>query len=111
MNTAGRPPASACRQLQPARGLGIWLLGPAAVLIALATPAQASWQDDLAAQLRWDHNCQVSFYSGVIERMVNGQQVVIAKAHCEDGRVFDAIQRNELEEFEINECTPKEQTC
>jgi hypothetical protein len=91
--------------------IGPWLLGPAALLIAMAAPAQASWQDDLAAQLRWDHNCQVSFYSGVIERLVNGQQVVIAKAHCEDGRVFDAIQRNELEEFEINECTPKEQSC
>jgi hypothetical protein len=88
-----------------------WRLWPAALLIALASPARASWQDDLAAQLRWDHDCQVSFYSGVIERVVNGQQVVIAKAHCEDGRTFDAIQRNELEEFEINECTPKEQSC
>ncbi|MDF2781945.1 MAG: hypothetical protein K0S96_1749, partial [Geminicoccaceae bacterium] len=28
-----------------------------------------------------------------------------------DGRVFDAFQRDELEEFEINECTPTEQAC
>ncbi len=106
MRTARQPLDIAFRPRRAA-----WPLGAAAILIALATPALAAWQDDLAAQLRWDHQCQVSFYSGVIERMVNGQQVVIAKAHCEDGRTFDAIQRNELEEFEINECTPKEQTC
>jgi hypothetical protein len=37
--------------------------------------------------------------------------VVIAKAHFEDGRTFDAAQRNELEDFEITECTPTEQAC
>jgi len=82
-----------------------------AALLLLAAPARADWQDDLTAQLRWDHDCKVNFYSGVIERQVEGQLVVIAKAHCEDGRVFDAIQENELEEFKINECTPKEQAC
>jgi hypothetical protein len=84
---------------------------PAAALIAMTQPALAAWQDDLAAQLRWDHQCTVGYYSGVIERLIEGNLVVIAKAHCEDGRVFDAIQRNELEEFEISECTPKEQAC
>ena len=67
--------------------------------------------EDLAAQLRWDYDCLVSFYSGVIERVIDGNLVAIAKAHCDDGRVFDAIQHNELEEFEINECTPTEQAC
>jgi hypothetical protein len=47
----------------------------------------------------------------VIERVVDGSLVVIAKAHCDDGRLFDAIQHNEIEEFEINECTPTEQAC
>jgi hypothetical protein len=86
-----------------------WLL--ALALMVIAWPAMANWEDDLAAQLRWDHNCVVEFYSGVIERLVEGNLVVIAKAHCEDGRTFDAIQNNELEEFEINECTPTEQAC
>ena len=87
----------------------LWLL--ALALMVIAWPAMANWEDDLAAQLRWDHNCVVEFYSGVIERLVEGNLVVIAKAHCEDGRTFDAIQNNELEEFEINECTPTEQAC
>ena len=80
-------------------------------LSATAAPALADWQDDLAAQLRWDHGCMVQYYSGVIERMVDRQLLVIAKAHCEDGRTFDAIQRDELELFEITECTPTEQGC
>ena len=84
---------------------------PAAALLAPATPALADWQDDLAAQLRWDHECVVQFYSGAIERLIEGQMVVIAKAHCDDGRTFDAIQRNELEDFELPECTPTEQAC
>jgi hypothetical protein len=80
-------------------------------LTVLSAPALADWEEDLAAQLRWDHECLVQYYSGVIERMIEGQLVVIAKAHCEDGRTFDATQRNELEDFEITECTPTEQAC
>ena len=83
----------------------------AVLLIAVAQPALADWQEELAAQLRWDEECKVAFYSGVIERVVDGRQVVIAKAHCEDGRVFDAIQRDEFQDFELNECTPEEQAC
>ena len=80
-------------------------------LTVLSAPALADWEGDLAAQLRWNHECLVQYYSGVIERMIEGQLVVIAKAHCEDGRAFDATQRNELEDFEITECTPTEQAC
>lgn len=83
----------------------------ASVLIGFAQPGLAAWQDDLAAQLRWDENCDVAFYSGVIERMIDGHLVVIAKAHCQDGRVFDAIQRDEFQDFELSECTPEEQAC
>ena len=53
----------------------------AAALIAFAAPAAADWQEDLAAQLRWDEDCKVSFYSEVVEH------------------------------FEIHECTPTEQAC
>lgn len=83
----------------------------ALAFLTLAWPAWADWEEYLAAQLRWDYDCKVEFYSGVIERVIDGNLVVIAKAHCDDGRLFDAIQRNELEEFEINECTPTEQAC
>jgi hypothetical protein len=86
---------------------------PLAALLLLATagPALADWQEDLAAQLRWDHECEVAFYSGVIERLVDGHQVVIAKAHCKDGRAFDAMQRDEFEDFQITECDTDGQSC
>jgi hypothetical protein len=83
----------------------------ALTMMTLAWPARAGWEEDLAAQLRWDHDCKVNFYSGVIERVIKGNLVVVAKAHCEDGRLFDAIQHDELEEFEISECTPVEESC
>jgi hypothetical protein len=86
-------------------------LWPAVALLALAAPALADWEEDLAAQLRWDHDCVLNLLSQVLEREIDGQLVVIAKAHCEDGRTFDAVQRNELEDFEITECTPTEQAC
>lgn len=87
--------------------------GIAVLLLAsgLALPAAADWQADLAAQLRWDHDCEVQLISNIIERLVDGRQVVIAKAHCDDGRVFDAVQRDEFTDFEITECTPVEQAC
>ena len=47
----------------------------------------------------------------MIERVIDGHQVVIVKAHCEDGRVFDAIQRDEMEEFEVTECETEEESC
>lgn len=82
-----------------------------ALSAGLALPAQADWREDLAAQMRWDHDCQVTIYTGTIERNVNGNLVVITKVHCDDGRVFDAIQRDELADFEVDECTPVEQAC
>ena len=88
-------------RLAPGRAPARILSATALALAALPAPALADWQDDLAAQLRWDHDCLVQYYSGVIERMIDGQLVVIAKAHCEDGRTFDATQRNELEDLEI----------
>ena len=84
---------------------------PAAALLATTSAPLADWQEDLAAQLRWVHECMVQSYSGVIERLIEGELVVIAKAHCADGPTFDAIQRDELEDFEDTECTPTEQAC
>ena len=89
-------------------------LSGAFVAIAVAAaplPVLADWQEDLAAQMRWDHDCMVDFYSNVIERMVDDRTLVIAKVHCDDGRVFDASQRHEFEDFEVSECTPTEQAC
>ena len=88
-----------------------WPLAAILTVAVHTAPAVADWQEDLALQMQWDHDCEVSFFSNVIERDVDGETVVIAKAHCVDGRVFDAIQRGAFEDFEVNECTPVEQAC
>lgn len=93
-------------------------LGRAAALAAmLAGPgsalAQAGWEQDLAAEIEFTHQCKVAYLTHVVERTVDGKQVVMAKAHCEDSRVFDAMRPDEFEAFEFNECQPPEaaQSC
>jgi hypothetical protein len=76
-----------------------------AVLLLLAAPAAAeSWQDDLNRQLDRDENCTVAFLSQVVERIVDGREIVIAKAHCEDKRAFDAYRDNRRQPFRVTEC-------
>jgi hypothetical protein len=79
--------------------------------MCLSKVAMADWEEELAARLLWDLNCTVALISGVIEREIDGELVIIAKAHCEDGRLFDAVRRHEFEDFELNECRTDEQAC
>jgi hypothetical protein len=71
-----------------------------------AAVASAGWQEDLAVELRVAKGCTVAFLSRVVERSVDGRQVVFAKAHCEDGRVFDASRTDPLLPFDFKECQP-----
>lgn len=73
----------------------------------------AAWQDDLAAEIRVSHGCSVAYLTQVVERTVDGRQVIFAKVHCEDGRVFDATRTGSLEPFDFKECQParEPQTC
>jgi hypothetical protein len=82
-----------------------------AVAIGFSQVAMAQWDEDLSAQLLWELDCTVTLISGAIEREIDGERVIIAKAHCEDGRVFDAIRRHELDDFELTECRTDEQAC
>jgi hypothetical protein len=77
-----------------------------------AAPARAAWQEDLAAEIELQRSCKVAYLSHVVERTVDGKRLVMAKAHCEDRRVFDAMRPDELEPFRFNECQPETaQTC
>jgi len=88
-----------------------WLAAGGAIAVAPA-PARAAWQDDLAAEIELQRSCKVAYLSHVVERTVDGKRLVMAKAHCEDRRVFDALRPDELEPFRFNECQPETaQTC
>lgn len=81
----------------------------AAALLLEAGAAAAAWQEDLAVELRAATGCRVAYLSQVVERMVDGRQVILAKAHCEDGRVFDASRTDAVAPFEFKECQPASQ--
>ena len=86
-----------------AAALGLWLL---------AADAHADWQQDLAADIDFEHSCEVAFLSHVVERDVEGKMMVMAKVHCTDQRTFDAVRSGRLEPFEFKECTVREkQSC
>ena len=91
----------------------------AALAVALlAAPAAAigqdvlDWQPELNTRLLRDRGCKVMFYSGVVDRVLEGgKRLIIAKAHCEDKRAFDAIRNSDYEAFQIKECQPTPTAC
>ncbi len=81
-------------------------------LVVLAAPspaafAQASWEEDLAAEIELMEDCTVSFLSQIVERQIDGRSLVMAKVHCEDGRTFDATRDDSFAAFTFRACEPK----
>ena len=71
---------------------------------AIAARAQSGWENELALEIEIAQKCKVAFLSHVVERTVDGRQLVMAKAHCEDQRVFDAVRQEQAEPFRFSEC-------
>ncbi len=93
-------------------------LGPIAACAAIAVlglaseAAVAEWQDELTQQILHDEACEVSFMSQVVERIVEGRRIIMAKVHCEDKRSFDALRRDDDEAFQFKACeVPNAETC
>ncbi len=75
------------------------------VSAALAAPALAGWEEELAEQIEYEHDCKVDFLSRIIERTVEGHEVVRAKVHCDDARSFEALRKGESDLFQFTETT------
>ena len=72
----------------------------------------AGWEQQLTEQMLREYDCEVAFFSQVAERVVNGDQVVLAKVHCQDKRTFDAYRDSAFEAFEIHPCeNPDNRVC
>jgi hypothetical protein len=86
-------------------------LAVAVMAATLASPgallAAAGWEEDLTTEIDLTRHCKVAYLSHVVERTVDGRKLVMAKVHCEDKRVFDALRPDELEPFRFNECQPE----
>ena len=91
-----------------------WLVALCLVLLldAGAMAQERQWQRDLAREIRGLLDCQVAFLSHVVEREIEGREVVMAKVHCLDQRSFDAVRHGATDRFEFKECTREStQTC
>lgn len=87
------------------------LLALAALLAGAAGSgwAQEDWQNDLAAEILILEDCEVAFLTQVIEREIDGRDVVMAKVHCADGRAFDALREDAFAAFAFTICEPAEE--
>ncbi|MGD1879305.1 MAG: hypothetical protein ACFB13_17600 [Kiloniellaceae bacterium] len=91
--------------------LGALMLALATVVAPLPASAQ-EWQEQLSEQVLREYDCEVAFLSQVAERVVNGEQVVLAKVHCLDKRTFDAYRDSAFAPFEIHPCEdPNNRVC
>jgi len=90
------------------------LAAAASCMALLAAPAGAQksdWQTLLNSRLMIEKNCEVMFYTGIVERTIDGKETVIAKAHCKDKRAFDVARSSQFELFTIKECQPAPVAC
>lgn len=71
--------------------------------------AQIDWQSDLAAEILILEDCEVGFLTQVIEREIDGREVVMAKVHCTDGRTFDALREDAFAAFDFSICEPEDE--
>jgi hypothetical protein len=85
-------------------GLSGWLAAAVLATIPGLVAAQSGWEVDLAAEIDLAKGCKIAFLSHVVERKVDNKDLVMAKAHCEDRRVFDAMRPDAFEPFRFNEC-------
>ncbi len=89
--------------------LGLAIVLPGRQGVGQNVPA---WQSEIVRDIMAAKKCEVDFLSHVIERRIEGLQVVMAKVHCQDQRAFDAIRRGEKAAFEYRECEKRDEaTC
>jgi hypothetical protein len=79
------------------------------LLVAVTASAQTDWQTELADEILIMEDCEVSFLSQVIERTVDGREVILAKVHCVDGRTFDASRDDTFAAFAFSICEPEDE--
>lgn len=87
------------------------LLSLAALAIVPFGAAAAEWPEELAAEIAVAEGCIVAFLSKMQEREMEGRQMVLAKVHCEDQRVFDAWRDDPLLPFEFRDCSGERRAC
>ncbi|GAB4240057.1 MAG: hypothetical protein Kow0032_27490 [Methyloligellaceae bacterium] len=81
------------------------------LLLLLAGPWAAAqeeevWQMLLREQLLSEKSCTLNYTTNIRKFELGGEQRVDARAHCNDGRMFDVSWQPATERFEIRDCEP-----
>jgi hypothetical protein len=67
--------------------------------------ASYAWEPELYLQLQGEHGCEPEFLTNVsVQVKEDGQGVVRVRAHCRDGRAFDAVREDMLLPFILRRC-------
>lgn len=78
-------------------------------LLAAAAPLHADpadWSPQLSRQLQDEEGCKLLYLLNVKEYRLFEDDIVEARAQCEDGRSFDAVRKGSGSAFEISYCKP-----
>ena len=71
---------------------------------AYAQSNNPAWTDKLSEQLAVEHECEVVFFTTVIETERDGKAYFAARSHCVDGRQFDGERHGKKGPFVIKAC-------
>lgn len=81
------------------------LLGSALNIVTPVFAEPTNWAPSLRKQLQAEKACQFLYMLNVKEYRFLDHDVIEAKVHCEDGRIFDVTRRSPEMRFEIKECS------
>ena len=71
---------------------------------AMGQSNNTAWTDKLSKQLASDKECEVAFFTQLVEITKQGKNYYSARAQCVDGRQFDGERLGDDAPFEIETC-------
>jgi hypothetical protein len=78
------------------------------IMSSSALPQTEKWETDLATQLQSEHKCTLNYLTSTRNFILLGRETLETKAHCIDGRAFDATRSDDPKQFDIKKCSPDE---
>ncbi len=72
--------------------------------LALGQSSNTAWTDKLSKQLASEKQCEVAFFTQLVEIPKQGKNYYSARAQCVDGRQFDGDRLGEDAPFQIETC-------
>ena len=80
------------------------IVSPILISQSFAQSKNPAWTDKLSEQLAVEQECEVAFFTTVVETERDGKNFYAARSHCVDGRQFDGERLGDAGKFEIKAC-------